>query len=126
MRKKSGMKTKTPRLAASIIVPFLSASPAFAQTDSSTIEQSAGVLSWILVGLLSGYLASRVVNKTGEGMLRDIILGIIGGIVGGVLFRALGGHGVTGFNFGSILVAFIGAVIVLIAYHGIFGRNRTV
>jgi uncharacterized membrane protein YeaQ/YmgE (transglycosylase-associated protein family) len=80
------------------------------------MDQGAGIVAWIVVGLVSGYLASLVINKTGEGTLRDIILGVIGGIVGGILFRAIGGHGVTGFNLGSILVAFIGAVVVLILY----------
>ena len=80
------------------------------------MDQGAGIVAWIVVGLVSGYLASLVINKTGEGTLRDIILGVIGGIVGGILFRAIGGHGVTGINLGSILVAFIGAVVVLILY----------
>jgi uncharacterized membrane protein YeaQ/YmgE (transglycosylase-associated protein family) len=87
-----------------------------AQTNNQTMDQGAGIVAWIVVGLVSGYLASLVINKTGEGTLRDIILGVIGGIVGGILFRAIGGHGVTGFNLGSILVAFIGAVVVLILY----------
>ena len=57
-------------------------------------------------------------------MLRDILLGIVGGIVGGVVFRALGGHGVTGFNLWSILVAFIGGIVVLVLYHAIIGPRR--
>jgi uncharacterized membrane protein YeaQ/YmgE (transglycosylase-associated protein family) len=88
------------------------------------VNEGAGVLAWILVGLIGGYLASRVVNKTGEGLLRDIFLGIIGGIVGGIIFHAVGGHGVTGFNLWSILVAFIGGVIVLLLYHAIRGQQR--
>jgi uncharacterized membrane protein YeaQ/YmgE (transglycosylase-associated protein family) len=60
-----------------------------------TAEKQAGFISWIGVGLIGGYLASRVVNKIGEALSRNII-GIIGGIVGGVVFRALGAHGVTG------------------------------
>jgi uncharacterized membrane protein YeaQ/YmgE (transglycosylase-associated protein family) len=89
------------------------------------VNEGAGVLAWILVGLIGGYLASRVVNKTGEGLLRDIFLGIIGGIVGGIIFHAVGGHGVTGFNLWSILVAFIGGVIVLLLYHAIIrGQQR--
>ena len=90
------------------------------------VEQGAGVIAWIFVGLIAGYLASRLVNKTGEGTVRDIILGIIGGIVGGILFRALGHHGVSGFNIWSILVAFLGSVAVLILYHTINGRRRSV
>jgi uncharacterized membrane protein YeaQ/YmgE (transglycosylase-associated protein family) len=58
-------------------------------------------------------------------MLRDILLGIVGGIVGGVVFRALGGHGVTGFNLWSILVAFIGGIVVLVLYHATVGSRRS-
>jgi uncharacterized membrane protein YeaQ/YmgE (transglycosylase-associated protein family) len=102
-----------------ISVPsLLVTNPAWAQTSNETAE-GAGLLAWILVGLLGGYLASRVVNKRGEGLLRDIILGVIGGIIGGVIFRTFGGHGVTGFNLWSILVAFIGGVILLLIYHAI-------
>jgi uncharacterized membrane protein YeaQ/YmgE (transglycosylase-associated protein family) len=86
----------------------------------------AGIIAWILVGLVGGFLASKVVNKTGEGMLRDILLGIVGGIVGGVVFRAFGGHGVTGFNLWSILVAFIGGIVILVLYHAIVGSRRSV
>jgi uncharacterized membrane protein YeaQ/YmgE (transglycosylase-associated protein family) len=102
---------------------LLFASPALAQTNDQAVSEGAGVIAWIVVGLIGGYLASRMVNKTGEGIVRDIILGIVGGIVGGVIFRVLGGHGVTGFNLWSILVAFIGGVVVLLIYHGIF-RQR--
>jgi uncharacterized membrane protein YeaQ/YmgE (transglycosylase-associated protein family) len=57
-------------------------------------------------------------------MFRDILLGIVGGLVGGIIFRTFGGHGVTGFNFGSILVAFVGAVVVLVIYHAVAGGRR--
>jgi uncharacterized membrane protein YeaQ/YmgE (transglycosylase-associated protein family) len=103
---------------------LLFASPALAQTNDQAVNEGAGVIAWILVGLIGGYLASRMVNKTGEGIVRDIILGIVGGIVGGVIFRVLGGHGVTGFNVWSILVAFIGGVVVLLIYHAMFRQRR--
>jgi uncharacterized membrane protein YeaQ/YmgE (transglycosylase-associated protein family) len=80
-----------------------------------------GPLSWILVGLIAGYIGSRVVNRGGEGFLRDVILGIIGALVGGEIFMRLGYAGVTGFNLWSILVAVVGAVIVLVIYHAIMG-----
>ncbi len=82
---------------------LLYASAALAQTNDQAVEEGAGVIAWIVVGLIGGYLASRVVNKTGEGTLRDIILGIVGGIIGGIIFRSFGGHGVTGFNLGASL-----------------------
>jgi uncharacterized membrane protein YeaQ/YmgE (transglycosylase-associated protein family) len=91
----------------------------WAQTSDQVVNEGAGALAWILVGLIGGYLASRVVNRSGQGLLRDIFLGIIGGIVGGIIFRAVGHNGVTGFNLWSILVAFIGGVVVLLLYHAI-------
>ena len=106
------------------IMTLLFASPALAQTNDQAVSEGAGVIAWIVVGLIGGYLASRMVNKTGEGLVRDIILGVVGGIVGGVIFRLLGGHGVTGFNLWSILVAFLGGVVVLLIYHAMFRQRR--
>ena len=80
-------------------------------------------LVWILLGLVSGFIASKIVNKTGEGLFLDIILGIVGAIVGGWLFSLVGGHGVTGFNLYSIFVAVIGAIVVLVVYHALFRRK---
>jgi uncharacterized membrane protein YeaQ/YmgE (transglycosylase-associated protein family) len=101
------------------LATLLLATPAWAQANDQIVREGAGAFAWILVGLIGGYLASRVVNRSGQGLLRDIFLGIIGGIVGGILFRAVGGHGVTGFNLWSILVAFVGGVVVLLAYHAV-------
>ena len=83
-----------------------------------------GILSWIVLGGIAGWIGSMLVNKTGEGLFRDIVLGIIGGIVGGWLFAAAGSTGVTGFNLWSLLVAVIGAVVVLTLYHAIFRRSN--
>lgn len=82
-----------------------------------------GIISWIVVGLIAGFLGSKIVNRTGEGLVRDIILGIIGAFVGGWIFTAMGAGGVTGIDLYSIFVAVIGAVVVLVAYHAIFGRT---
>jgi len=101
------------------LTTLLLSTPAWAQANDQVVNEGVGALAWVLVGLIGGYLASRVVNKSGEGLLRDIFLGIIGGIVGGIIFRAVGGHGVTGFNLWSILVAFIGGVVVLLVYHAV-------
>jgi uncharacterized membrane protein YeaQ/YmgE (transglycosylase-associated protein family) len=84
-----------------------------------------GFLSWIVLGAIAGWLGSLLVNRTGEGVLRDIVLGIIGGIVGGWIFSMLGSTGVTGFNLWSLFVAVVGAVVVLVLYHAIFGRTAT-
>ena len=77
------------------------------------------LLAWVVLGLLSGLIASKIVNKQGEGWLGDIVLGIVGAVVGGWLFGLLGIGSVTGFNVYSLLVAIIGAVVVLFAYHAI-------
>lgn len=77
------------------------------------------VLAWIVLGLIAGFIGSKVVNRTGEGIILDIVLGIVGAVVGGWLFRFFGSTGVTGLNLWSMLVAIIGAVVVLVAYHAI-------
>ena len=75
-----------------------------------------GLLSWIVVGVIAGWLAGKVVKGTGFGCLGDIIVGVVGGLVGGFLASALFNipDAVNGFNLGSILVAFLGAVVVII------------
>jgi len=78
-----------------------------------------GILAWIILGLISGFIASKIVNKTGEGILLDIILGIVGAVVGGWLAGLLGHPGVNGLNLYSIVLAIIGAIIVLVVYHAI-------
>ena len=82
------------------------------------------IIGWIVLGLIAGFIASKIVNKQGEGVILDIILGIIGAIVGGFLFIQFGAAGVTGFNLYSMLVAIVGAIVVLLIYHAIFGRRR--
>ena len=84
-----------------------------------------GVIAWIVVGLIAGFIGSKIVNKSGEGLIRDIILGIIGAFVGGWIFNAMGAAGVSGVNIYSIFVAVVGAIIVLVAYHAIFGQRAT-
>jgi uncharacterized membrane protein YeaQ/YmgE (transglycosylase-associated protein family) len=78
------------------------------------------LLAWIVLGLLSGFIASKIVNKSGEGALLDIALGIVGAVIGGFLFQTFGMAGVTGVNIYSILVAVIGAIVFLVVYHAIF------
>lgn len=82
------------------------------------------ILGWIVLGAIAGWIGSLIVNKTGEGLFRDIILGIVGGLVGGWIFAALGSTGVTGLNVWSLFVAVVGAVVVLFLYHALFGRAR--
>jgi uncharacterized membrane protein YeaQ/YmgE (transglycosylase-associated protein family) len=82
------------------------------------------IIAWLVLGLIAGFIASKIVNKTGEGVLMDIILGIVGAMVGGFLFTAIGAAPVTGFNLYSILVSVVGAIVVLVIYHAIIGRRR--
>jgi len=76
-------------------------------------------LAWIILGLIAGFIGSKIVNKTGKGFVLDIVLGIIGAVVGGMIFRLLGMSGPTGLNLWSVLVAVVGSVLVLLAYHAL-------
>jgi len=78
-----------------------------------------------VLGLIAGFIASKLVNKQGEGLLLDIVLGIVGAVVGGFLFNQLGAAGVTGFNIYSMVVAVVGAVVVLVLYHLLTGRRAS-
>ena len=77
-------------------------------------------LTWIVLGLISGFIASKIVSKTGQGAVMDIVLGVVGAVVGGWLFSMIGHTGVTGLNLYSVFVSVIGAVAVLLVYHGLF------
>ena len=83
------------------------------------------IIGWIVLGLLAGFIASDIVNRRGQGLIWDIVLGIVGAIVGGWLFAVFGHQGVTGFNLYSMGVAVIGAIVVLLVYHAVADR-RTV
>jgi len=74
-------------------------------------------LTWIVLGLVAGFIASKIVNQRGEGFVVDILLGVVGAVVGGLLFGIFGAGGVNGFNLYSLLVAVIGAVATLLVYH---------
>jgi uncharacterized membrane protein YeaQ/YmgE (transglycosylase-associated protein family) len=88
-------------------------------------ESSAmSFISWIVLGLVAGFIGSKLVNKTGEGLIRDVLLGVVGAIIGGYLFNLFGASGVTGLNLYSVLVAVVGAVVFLVVYHTIFRRRR--
>ena len=84
------------------------------------------ILAWIVVGLIAGFIASKLVNKTGGSLVLDLVLGIVGAGVGGFLFNQFGMGGATGINLWSILVAVVGAVIVLFIYHALTGRRGAV
>jgi uncharacterized membrane protein YeaQ/YmgE (transglycosylase-associated protein family) len=79
-------------------------------------------LAWIILGLVAGFIGSKIVNKSGDGVLVDILLGIVGAVVGGFVFRQFGAAGVTGLNLYSLVVAVVGSVLFLVIYHALFRR----
>jgi uncharacterized membrane protein YeaQ/YmgE (transglycosylase-associated protein family) len=85
-----------------------------------------GILSWIVLGLIAGFVGSKIVDRQGQGFWLNIALGIVGAIVGGYLFSLFGKEGVTGLNFYSMLVAVAGSVVVLLLYNLATGRHRPV
>jgi uncharacterized membrane protein YeaQ/YmgE (transglycosylase-associated protein family) len=86
-------------------------------------EMFMSMFAWIVLGLLAGFVASKIVNRRGEGVVLDILLGIGGAIAGGWLFNAFGMRGVSGLNLYSMVVATIGAVVVLVLYHALIGGS---
>ncbi|WP_043840264.1 GlsB/YeaQ/YmgE family stress response membrane protein [Muricoccus aerilatus] len=81
------------------------------------------IIGWLVLGLIAGFIASKIYAGSGQGVVMDIVLGIIGAFVGGFLFNTFGSAGVTGFNLYSMIVAIIGAVVVLWIYHTVTGRR---
>jgi uncharacterized membrane protein YeaQ/YmgE (transglycosylase-associated protein family) len=86
-------------------------------------EQPMSILAFIVLGLLAGFISSKLVDHTGQGVIIDMVLGIVGAFVGGFLFNAFGAAGVTGFNVWSLIVATLGAVVVLVIKHALMGRR---
>ena len=82
------------------------------------------ILAWLVVGLIAGWIASMIVNRRGEGFLGDILVGAVGAFVGGFLFHLFGRAGVSGINIYSIIVAAVGAIVVLLIWHGLVRRSR--
>jgi len=82
-----------------------------------------GILSWIILGLIAGFIGSKIVDKQGQGFWINIALGIVGALVGGFLFNLLGASGVTGINIYSMIVAIIGSIVVLLIYNAVTGRR---
>jgi uncharacterized membrane protein YeaQ/YmgE (transglycosylase-associated protein family) len=81
------------------------------------------ILSWIVLGLIAGFIGSKIVDSQGQGLWLNLVLGIVGAIVGGFLFSVFGATGITGFNIWSLIVAVIGSVVVLWLYHMLVGRR---
>ena len=83
-----------------------------------------GILSWIILGLIAGFLGSKFVNSSGQGMIMNIVLGIVGAIVGGIIANFFGLSPVSGVNIYSILIATGGAVVALWIYSKFTGSTR--
>lgn len=83
-----------------------------------------GIISWIVLGLISGFIGSKIVNSEGQGFWLNIALGIVGALVGGFLFDLFGASGVTGLNIYSMIVAVVGSVVVLLIYNAVTGRRH--
>ena len=83
-----------------------------------------GIISWIILGLIAGFIGSKIVNRQGQGFWLDIVLGIVGALVGGFLFDLFGASGVTGLNIYSMVVAVVGSIVVLVIYNTITGRRH--
>jgi uncharacterized membrane protein YeaQ/YmgE (transglycosylase-associated protein family) len=83
-----------------------------------------GILSWIVLGLIAGFIGSKIVDRRGQGFWLDIALGVVGAVVGGVLFDLFGAPGVTGLNIYSMMVAIVGSIVVLLLYNALSGRRR--
>lgn len=81
------------------------------------------LIGWIILGLIAGWIASRIVDNHGKGLIINLMLGIVGSLVGGWIFAALGAMPVTGFNLWSLFVSVVGAVVVLVVYHALRGRS---
>ena len=83
-----------------------------------------GIISWIVLGLIAGFIGSKIVDKQGQGFWLNIALGIVGALVGGFLFDFFGSTGVTGLNIWSMIVAIVGSVVVLLVYNAVTGQRR--
>jgi len=81
------------------------------------------IIAWLVLGLIAGFIGSKIVNKSGSGLVLDIILGIVGAVAGGYLFTLFGAAPVTGLNLYSLFVAVIGSIVVLVLYHAVAGRR---
>jgi uncharacterized membrane protein YeaQ/YmgE (transglycosylase-associated protein family) len=84
------------------------------------------IIGWLILGLIAGFIGSKIVDSQGQGVLLNIVLGIVGAIVGGLIFSAFGAEGITGLNLYSMIVAIIGAIVVLVAYHAFAGQGRQI
>src|SRR4051794_36837465 len=111
---------KAHRTALAVLLSFSFALNAYGRPNSSLTGQSGETMSflaWVVLGLIAGFIGSKITNGRGEGILLDILLGVVGAFVGGWLFHIFGAPGVSGLNLYSLFVAVIGSVVFLVVYH---------
>ena len=111
-------------LPTSFLSSFLAADTVVVARDNDR-GMLMSIIVWLVVGLIAGFLASKIVNKRGEGVVLDIILGLVGAFVGGFIIHLLGFHR-DGSIVWSIIVATLGAILVLVVYHKLIRREPTV
>jgi len=119
---------KTHRIVAALVLYSSTAIAAYGKTSSlhsftGQNGETMSFLAWIVLGLIAGFIASKLVNRRGEGIVLDILLGVVGAFVGGWLFHIFGGNGVSGLNLYSLFVAVIGSVVFLFLYHALRRRR---
>jgi uncharacterized membrane protein YeaQ/YmgE (transglycosylase-associated protein family) len=93
------------------------------RTLTGQSDETMSYLAWIVLGLVAGFIGSKIVNRRGEGILLDILLGVVGAFAGGFLLHLFGARGVSGLNLYSLFVAVMGSVIVRVVYHVIRRRR---
>jgi uncharacterized membrane protein YeaQ/YmgE (transglycosylase-associated protein family) len=114
----------TQRILLTLMLGSSCAMEAYGRSPTTRQEtETMSFLAWIALGLVAGFIGSKIVNRRGEGIFLDVLLGIVGAITGGWLFRIFGARGVSGLNLYSLMVAVIGSVVFLVAYHAVRPRR---
>lgn len=116
-------RTKTHRILLALALYSACATAAYSQSFSGRTQDTMSFLSWIVLGLIAGFIGSKIVNRRGEGILLDVLLGVVGAFAGGWLFHIFGAPGVSGLNIYSLFVAVIGSVVLLVLYHAVLRRK---
>ena len=115
--------TKIHRILLALALSCACATEAYGQSFPGQTGDTMSFFAWIVLGLIAGFIGSKIVNRRGEGILLDILLGIVGSFAGGWLFHIFGAPGVSGLNIYSLFVAVIGSVVLLVLYHAVFRRR---
>src|SRR5580698_4879726 len=114
---------KTPRVSPVLALCSTCVTAAYGQSLSGPSGDTMSIFAWIVLGLLAGFIGSKIVNRRGEGIVLDILLGVVGAFAGGWLFSVFGEPGVSGLNLYSMFVAVVGSVVLLLLYHMVFRRR---